>query len=76
MIDIVENIKPICEVKKEGVTGTIYDAPGIVAEVKPPPVPEVVISSGWPRSNVGGAVPTGSFSISAIDKKWFAQCGT
>ncbi|KEH41298.1 hypothetical protein MTR_1g048140 [Medicago truncatula] len=28
------------------------------AEVKPPPAPEIVISSGWPRSNVGGAVPT------------------
>ncbi|CAI9294535.1 unnamed protein product [Lactuca saligna] len=39
--------------------------------VKPPPAPEVVISSGLPRSNVGGAVPTGSFSRSAIDKKWF-----
>ena len=31
MVDAVENIKPICEVEKVGVAGTIYDAPGIVA---------------------------------------------
>ena len=31
MVDAVENIKPICEVEKVGVAGTIYDVPGIVA---------------------------------------------
>ncbi|KAG7531411.1 Ribosomal protein S7 domain superfamily [Arabidopsis suecica] len=31
MVDAVENIKPICEVAKVGVAGTIYDVPGIVA---------------------------------------------
>ena len=31
MVDAVENIKPICEVVKVGVAGTIYDVPGIVA---------------------------------------------
>lgn len=31
MVDAVENIKPICEVEKVGVVGTIYDVPGIVA---------------------------------------------
>ena len=31
MADAVENIKPICEVEKVGVAGTIYDVPGIVA---------------------------------------------
>ncbi|KAL5070729.1 hypothetical protein RYX36_021616, partial [Vicia faba] len=30
MVDAIENIKPICEVEKVGVTGTIYDAPEIV----------------------------------------------
>ncbi|CAN6445788.1 unnamed protein product [Victoria cruziana] len=32
MVDAVENIKPICEVEKVGVTGTTYDVPGIVAK--------------------------------------------
>uniref|UniRef100_A0A6N2MUG8 Small ribosomal subunit protein uS7 domain-containing protein n=1 Tax=Salix viminalis TaxID=40686 RepID=A0A6N2MUG8_SALVM len=31
MVDAIENIKPICEVEKVGVAGTIYDVPGIVA---------------------------------------------
>ena len=31
MVDTVDNIKPICEVVKVGVAGTIYDVPGIVA---------------------------------------------
>ncbi|KAI3461610.1 hypothetical protein Pfo_018273 [Paulownia fortunei] len=31
MVDAVENIKPICEVEKVRVAGTIYDVPGIVA---------------------------------------------
>ncbi|OAY72947.1 Ribosomal protein S7, mitochondrial [Ananas comosus] len=31
MVDAVDNIKPICEVVKVGVAGTIYDVPGIVA---------------------------------------------
>ncbi|KAJ7941365.1 Ribosomal protein S7, partial [Quillaja saponaria] len=31
LLDAVENIKPICEVEKVGVAGTIYDVPGIVA---------------------------------------------
>jgi small subunit ribosomal protein S7 len=31
MADAVDNIKPICEVVKAGVTGTIYDVPGIRA---------------------------------------------
>nr|YP_010838087.1 ribosomal protein S7 [Apostasia shenzhenica]WGF19822.1 ribosomal protein S7 [Apostasia shenzhenica] len=31
MVKAVENIKPICEVVKVGVAGTIYDVPGIVA---------------------------------------------
>ncbi|KAK8935568.1 hypothetical protein KSP39_PZI013971 [Platanthera zijinensis] len=31
MVDAVENIKPICEVVKVGVAGTLYDVPGIVA---------------------------------------------
>lgn len=31
MVDAVENIKPICEVEKVSVAGTIYDVPGIVA---------------------------------------------
>jgi small subunit ribosomal protein S7 len=31
MVDTIDNIKPICEVVKVGVTGTIYDVPGIVA---------------------------------------------
>lgn len=30
MVDAVDNIKPICEVVKVGVAGTIYDVPGIV----------------------------------------------
>nr|WKK50045.1 ribosomal protein S7 [Melastoma dodecandrum] len=32
MVDTVENIKPICEVEKVGVAGTIVDVPGIVAK--------------------------------------------
>lgn len=31
MVDAVDKIKPICEVEKVGVAGTIYDVPGIVA---------------------------------------------
>nr|QKO27200.1 ribosomal protein S7 [Burmannia capitata] len=31
MVDAVDNIKPICEVVKVGIAGTIYDVPGIVA---------------------------------------------
>ncbi|KAL5572074.1 hypothetical protein UlMin_021671 [Ulmus minor] len=31
MVDDVKNVKPICEVEKVGVAGTIYDVPGIVA---------------------------------------------
>ncbi|XP_062109681.1 small ribosomal subunit protein uS7m [Humulus lupulus] len=31
MVDTVENIKPICELEKLGVAGTIYDVPRIVA---------------------------------------------
>lgn len=31
IVDAVENIKPICEVEKVRVAGTIYDVPGIVA---------------------------------------------
>ncbi|KAF7108929.1 hypothetical protein CFC21_109281 [Triticum aestivum] len=31
MVDTVDNIKPMCEVVKLGVVGTIYDVPGIVA---------------------------------------------
>ena len=31
MVDTLENIKPICEVEKVGIAGTIYDVPGIVA---------------------------------------------
>lgn len=31
MVDAVENIRPICEVEKVGVAGSIYDVPGIVA---------------------------------------------
>ncbi|XP_074562067.1 small ribosomal subunit protein uS7m [Curcuma longa] len=31
MVEAVENIKPICEVVKVGVAGTLYDVPGIVA---------------------------------------------
>jgi small subunit ribosomal protein S7 len=31
MVDAIENIKPICEVEKVRVAGTIYDVPGIVA---------------------------------------------
>nr|QKO27215.1 ribosomal protein S7 [Thismia rodwayi] len=31
LVDAVKNIKPLCEVVKVGVTGTIYDVPGIVA---------------------------------------------
>ena len=31
MVDAVDNIKPICEVEKVGVAGTLYDVPGIVA---------------------------------------------
>jgi small subunit ribosomal protein S7 len=31
MVEAVDNIKPICEVIKVGVAGTIYDVPGIVA---------------------------------------------
>uniref|UniRef100_A0A9I9DU15 Small ribosomal subunit protein uS7 domain-containing protein n=1 Tax=Cucumis melo TaxID=3656 RepID=A0A9I9DU15_CUCME len=31
MVEVPENIKTICEVKKVGVAGTIYDIPGIVA---------------------------------------------
>ncbi|BAT09001.1 Os09g0519601 [Oryza sativa Japonica Group] len=31
MVDVVDNIKPICEVVKVGVVGTIYDVSGIVA---------------------------------------------
>nr|QKO27177.1 ribosomal protein S7 [Ludovia lancifolia] len=31
LVDAVDNIKPICEVVKVGVAGTIYDVPGIVA---------------------------------------------
>ncbi|KAJ4966715.1 hypothetical protein NE237_018564 [Protea cynaroides] len=31
MVDAVEKIKPICEVEKVGVAGTLYDVPGIVA---------------------------------------------
>ncbi|KAA8537221.1 hypothetical protein F0562_029699 [Nyssa sinensis] len=31
MVDALENIKPICEVEKVGIAGTIYDVPGIVA---------------------------------------------
>ncbi|KAF4394133.1 hypothetical protein G4B88_000644 [Cannabis sativa] len=30
MVDAIENIKPICEVEKVGVAGTIYDVTGIV----------------------------------------------
>ncbi|KAJ6763134.1 RIBOSOMAL PROTEIN S7 [Salix purpurea] len=30
MVDAIENIKPICEVEKVGVAGTLYDVPGIV----------------------------------------------
>ncbi|KAL4310504.1 hypothetical protein GQ457_08G030320 [Hibiscus cannabinus] len=32
MVDAVENIKPICEVEKVRIAGTIYDVPGIVAK--------------------------------------------
>nr|UTM91995.1 ribosomal protein S7 [Gastrodia kachinensis]WMV00152.1 ribosomal protein S7 [Gastrodia pubilabiata]WNH36766.1 ribosomal protein S7 [Gastrodia shimizuana]WNH36790.1 ribosomal protein S7 [Gastrodia sp. BS-2023] len=31
MVDAVDNLKPICEVVKVGVAGTLYDVPGIVA---------------------------------------------
>ncbi|KAI5664293.1 hypothetical protein M9H77_23616 [Catharanthus roseus] len=31
MVNALENIKPICEVEKVGIAGTIYDVPGIVA---------------------------------------------
>ncbi|MCL7025471.1 hypothetical protein MKW94_022194 [Papaver nudicaule] len=31
LVDAVENIKPICEVKKVGVAGSLYDVPGIVS---------------------------------------------
>jgi len=31
MVDALENIKPICEVEKVVIAGTIYDVPGIVA---------------------------------------------
>ncbi|XP_022937432.1 uncharacterized protein LOC111443838 [Cucurbita moschata] len=31
MVDVVDNIKPICEVEKVGVAGTLYDVPGIEA---------------------------------------------
>lgn len=31
MVDALENIKPICEVEKVRIAGTIYDVPGIVA---------------------------------------------
>ncbi|KAL3500177.1 hypothetical protein ACH5RR_039270 [Cinchona calisaya] len=31
MVNTLENIKPICEVEKVGIAGTIYDVPGIVA---------------------------------------------
>ncbi|VAH16102.1 hypothetical protein VPH35_008003 [Triticum aestivum] len=31
MVDVVDNIKPICKAVKVGVAGTIYDVPGIVA---------------------------------------------
>nr|ULQ69046.1 ribosomal protein S7 [Carex sp. SCSB-B-000526] len=31
MVETVDNIKPICEVIKVGVAGTVYDVPGIVA---------------------------------------------
>ena len=38
MVDAVENRKPICEVEKVGVAGTIYDVPGIVVQsVRAPP---------------------------------------
>ncbi|XVE68057.1 hypothetical protein DITRI_Ditri09bG0038400 [Diplodiscus trichospermus] len=32
MVNAVENIKPICEVEKVRIAGTIYDVPGIVAK--------------------------------------------
>ncbi|KAL1127604.1 hypothetical protein V6Z11_A13G189100 [Gossypium hirsutum] len=32
MVDALENIKPICEVEKVRIAGTIYDVPGIVAK--------------------------------------------
>lgn len=31
MVDAVDNIKPICEMQKVRITGTIYEIPGIVA---------------------------------------------
>ncbi|KAL5571389.1 hypothetical protein UlMin_020986 [Ulmus minor] len=31
MVNVVENVKPICEVEKVGVVAIIYDVPGIVA---------------------------------------------
>ncbi|RZC63053.1 hypothetical protein C5167_024818 [Papaver somniferum] len=31
LVDAVENVKPICEVKKVGVAGSLYDVPGIVS---------------------------------------------
>lgn len=31
MVDAVDNIKPICEMQKVIITGTIYEIPGIVA---------------------------------------------
>ncbi|KAL3502436.1 hypothetical protein ACH5RR_036885, partial [Cinchona calisaya] len=31
MVYALENIKPICEVEKVGIAGTIYDVPGVVA---------------------------------------------
>lgn len=30
LVEAVENVKPVCEVEKVGVAGTIYDVPGIV----------------------------------------------
>lgn len=30
MADALENVKPVCEVEKVGIAGTLYDVPGIV----------------------------------------------
>jgi len=32
MVDALENVKPVCEVEKVGIAGTLYDVPGIVTK--------------------------------------------